>query len=77
MESNDYNIIKPAEPVQNIGALTPANRREERKKQRNLNEKKEKKHESIKDELNEAIEENSDDQVNENEQDNHSIDYCA
>jgi hypothetical protein len=36
MADNDYNIIKPVDGLQNIRGLTPAKRREERKRRQNL-----------------------------------------
>ncbi len=75
MSDNDYNIIKPVENLQNIGSLTPAKRREERKRRQNLHEQNE---EKPKQESNKPInEEDFSDKLTESDRDQHSIDYCA
>ena len=74
MANNDYNTIKPVGGLQNIGGLTPAKRREERKQKQNLHEQNQ---EESKQELNESTEENLNNEITENEGDQHSIDYRA
>ena len=77
MADNDHNIIKPVDGLQNIAGLTPAKRREERKKQQNLPEQKDQQRELAEDELNESTEKDVGSEIIENAQDRHSIDYCA
>jgi len=77
MADNDHNIIKPVDGLQNIAGLTPAKRREERKKQQNLPEQKDQQRELTEDELNESTEKDVGSEIIENAQDRHSIDYCA
>ena len=82
MPDNDYNIIKPVESLQNIGALTPARRRKERKHRQNLHEQNEEERkkepdESSKKEPNESSRKELNDKIIEDEADRHSIDYCA
>lgn len=74
MADNDYNIIKPVEGLQNIGGLTPAKRREERKRKQNLHEQNQEESEQ---ELNGSTEEDLNNEITENEGDQHSIDYRA
>jgi len=75
MADNNYNIIQPVESTQNIAGLTPAKRREERKRRQNLpgehNEEPEQQpSESVdQEELNNELAEDENGQ--------HSIDYCA
>ena len=80
MADNDFNIIKPVESLQNIAGLTPARRREERKRQRNRHEGETE--ESAGGELNELVDERTvgtESAENESEHlaDDTSIDYCA
>ena len=77
MADNNHNIIKPVESLQNIASLTPAKRREKRKKRQNLHEQENRQREFAEDELNESIEENIDSEIAEDDQDEHSIDYRA
>ena len=35
MQNNDYNIIKPVENLQNVGAMTPIDKQAERKRRQN------------------------------------------
>ena len=74
MEDNDYNIIKPVEIMHNIEALTPAQRREERKRKQQSRKQNEEKH---KQELNEPNDGDNHSSEPENKADGHSIDYCA
>lgn len=75
MPDNDSSIIKPVEGLQNIAALTPAKRREQRKRQQNLNEKKE--HQSEQEPSESVDEHELTSELNENENDRSTIDYCA
>jgi hypothetical protein len=77
MADNDHNIIKPVNGLQNITGLTPAKRREERKKRQDLPEQKDQQRELAEDELNESTKEDIGSEIIENAQDRHSIDYCA
>ena len=74
MADNNYNIIKPVENLQNIGGVTPAKRREERKRRQNLKEQNEQEPEQ---QLNESVEEDLSNETNESQGEQHSIDYCA
>ena len=75
MPDNDYHIIKPAESPQNIEALTPTRRREERKRKQNLTRQNKK---EPKEELNESVDQQGlDNKLTENESDQNAIDYCA
>ncbi len=76
MADNDYSIIKPVEGLQNIGGITPIQRREERKKKKQHGQN-EGEQESDKEELKELGEEKLRGEPDDNEQDQHSIDYCA
>jgi len=69
MADNEHNIIKSVESLQNIGGLTPAKRRQERKKRQDLHKQNDQKRELAEDKLNESTEEDN--------QDRYSIDYCA
>ncbi len=69
MADNEHNIIKSVESLQNIGGLTPAKRRQERKKRQDLHKQNDQKRELAEDKLNESTEEDN--------QDRCSIDYCA
>jgi len=35
MQDNDYNIIKPVENLQNVGAMTPIDRQAEKRRRQN------------------------------------------
>jgi hypothetical protein len=75
MADNDYHIIKPAESLQNIEALTPTRRREERKRKRNLNKQNS---EESEEELNESVDQQDPgNELTENESDQNTIDYRA
>lgn len=75
MPDNDHNIIKPVESLQNIANVTPAKRREERKRKREFHKENE---EEAEQKLNESVdEENLSGELAENGEDQHSIDYCA
>ena len=75
MPDNDYNIIKPVESLHNIAGLTPAKRREERKRRQNMHAAPD---EEATLELNDSVEKESPDNTPaDNENDRHSIDYCA
>lgn len=77
MAEIDHNIIKPVDSLHNIGGITPAKRREERKKRQNINKQKQEQRQFDEDQLNESAEESTDRKIAENDQDDHSIDYCA
>lgn len=75
MADKDSNIIKPVESLQNITGLTPARRREERKRRQDLHKKQE---QETEEEPNETIDEqNLNDELTENENGQNTIDYCA
>lgn len=75
MADNDYNIIKPVESLQNITGLTPAKRREERKRRQNLQAEH---REEAEEQPNGALDEQtSDNEPDDEENDQHLIDYCA
>jgi len=85
MENYDSNMIKPVEGLQNIAGLTPAKRREERKRRQQLHEENKQKDESAKGEPSESVDESAEGRVNplegnsgkKNGRDNGRIDYCA
>lgn len=77
MADNDYNIIKPVESMKNVGDITPAKRREERKKRQNSRAQKDRQRQLAGDSLNQSIEENINSDIAEEDQNEHSIDYCA
>lgn len=77
MADNDINIIKPVENLQNVGGLTPAKRREERKKRQNLHEKNNRQRPIPENEPDESADEDIDSEMADNEREQHSIDYCA
>lgn len=77
MADNEHTVIKSVEVLHNIGRLTPAQRRQERKKQQNLHRQNDQEHQSSKDELYKSTDKNTRSKNAENEQDRHSIDYCA
>jgi len=77
MADNDYNIIKPVENLQNVGNITAAKHREERKKRQNSHKQKNRQRKPVEDELNESIEENRGSKFAENDQSEHSINYRA
>ena len=73
MADNDYNIIKPVENLQNVGAITPAKRQEEKKQRQKQNQKR-----ALEQQLsNQADEQGTGNQNDETDTDQHSIDYCA
>ncbi len=82
MADYDSNIIKPVEGLQSITGLTPAKRRQERKRRQQLQQENEEKDEQ---QMNEAFEEqdmeNPDEEWTENrgslDNDSNGIDYCA
>lgn len=76
MADNEHNIIKSVEVLHNIGSLTPAKRRQERKKRQNLHRQNEQR-ESTEDEQNQSTNKNVSSEIPEDEQDRPSIDYCA
>jgi hypothetical protein len=82
MADNDYNTIKPVQSLQNIGNITAAKRREERKKRQNSREKENRQeqlgeNELGENELNESTEQDSYGKIAENDRDENSIDYRA
>jgi len=69
MADDNYSIIKPVESMQNIAGLTPAKRREERKRRENLRKK---------NKQDQQIEEQNPNEKPEDDTDNRgSIDYRA
>ena len=73
MADYDSNLIKPVQGLQNIGGLSPAKRRKERKRRRQVPEESAEYDESMTEEemtLQEQVE-------NTDEQDDGGIDYCA
>jgi hypothetical protein len=77
MAEIDRNIIKPVESLRNIGNITPAKRREERKKRQNLNEQDQEQRRGDEDQPDESAEENAGREIAEKDRDDNSIDYCA
>ncbi len=77
MADNDFNIIKPVENLQNVGGLTPANRREKRKKRQNMREKNDLQRPLAENEQSESTAEDIDGEITCDDQDPHSVDYCA
>jgi hypothetical protein len=85
MADYDSNMIKPVESLQNIAGLTPAKRREERKRRQQLPKEDKQKNESAEDETNESVDELAKGRVNQlkegtvtkNGRDDGRIDYCA
>ena len=75
MADNNYNIIKPVESLQNIARLSPANRREERRRRRDLQRRK---GQATQEELEDTADaEMPGEGVAEDASGKHSIDYCA
>jgi hypothetical protein len=79
MADKDLNIVKPVDGLQNIAGLTPARRREERKRRQNLNEKK---HKESEQQLKESVDQqdlSNEPTKNKNgdNPDDVGIDYCA
>lgn len=75
MPDNSSNIIKPVESLHNVAGLTPAKRRQERKRRQNLRGKHNKQAEQ---ELDDAVDREKPDKTPvDDENDRHSIDYCA
>ena len=73
MADYDSNLIKPVQGLQNIGGLSPAKRRKERKRRRQVPEESAEYDESMTEEetvLQEQVE-------NTDEQNESGIDYCA
>ena len=56
MPDNDSNLIKPVENLQNIARLTPAGRREQKKRRQQLNKKSKQKAEQ---ELDESVDQDN------------------
>lgn len=77
MADNEHNIIKSVEVLHNIGSLTPAQRRQERKKRQNLLRQNDQEREFTKDERSKSTDKNVSSEITEDEQDRPSIDYCA
>ena len=75
MADNNYNIIKPVESLQNIARLSPANRREERRRRRDLQRRKGQAAQEEPEGT--AGQETADEGTVEDASDRHSIDYCA
>lgn len=74
MPDNDSNIIKPVEGLHNIAGLTPAKRREERKRRQNLQQEESPEPER---ELNEPVDEQDSSKSADDRNDENTIDYCA
>lgn len=77
MADNDFNIIKPVENLQNVGGVTPAKSREERKKRQNLHKKNDPQRPLPDSERDESTAEDIDSEIVDNDREQHSIDYCA
>ncbi len=77
MADNDFNIIKPVENLQNVGGVTPAKSRKERKKRQNLHEKNDPQRPLPDSERDESTAEDIDSEIADNDREQHSIDYCA
>ena len=77
MAEIDHNTIKPVDSLHNIGGITPAKRREERKKRQNLNKQNEEHRRGDEDQPDESAKENTDREIAEKDRDDNSIDYCA
>lgn len=75
MAENDTNIIKPVDGLQNMAGLTPARRREQRKRRQDLNKENEQETEQTLDES--VDEEIIDGECTENGNNQHIIDYRA
>ncbi|MHC4622276.1 MAG: hypothetical protein ACYS4W_00060 [Planctomycetota bacterium] len=75
MPDGDYNTVKPVESLQNITQLTPAKRREERKRRRDSHTKNKQESEHELDRS--AQEKDLNDEFAEDNDEQHSIDYCA
>jgi len=75
MVSNDSSMIKPVEGLQNIASLTPAGKRERRKRRQNLSEqdKERAEHELKKSPVQQSLQ----DKIAGNEGGQNTIDYCA
>ena len=74
MADNDSNIIKPVEGLYNIAGVTPAKRREERKRRQNFQEEETEEPEH---EPNEHLDEQDFDEPGENGNGKSTIDYRA
>jgi hypothetical protein len=75
MADNDFNTIKPVDSLHNIAGLTPAGRREQRKRRHNLHPEAEEEPEQ---EPGDSVDERSDmDKLTRDDDDPHSIDYRA
>jgi len=75
MAENNYNMIKPVESLQNIARLTPAKRREERRRRRGPNAGS---GQPSQEQPNDAADETALGEPSlEQDADRHSIDYCA
>ena len=77
MEDNDYNRIKSAEGLQNIGSSNPAEYRQKKKKRQSLKKENDQETELAENEMNESGTEDIGGKTVENKQDRHSVDYCA
>lgn len=75
MADSDSNIIKPVDSLQSIPTVTPAGRRENRKR-RQQPQKGDKEY-SEQEQNGSADEQDSQSGLNENEDDRNTIDYCA
>ncbi|MHC4259036.1 MAG: hypothetical protein ACYSTF_01295 [Planctomycetota bacterium] len=74
MADNDSNIIKPVESLHNIAGLTPANRREERRRRQNLPEQE---NDEFEQQSDEPIDEQDVSDFDKNGDEKNTIDYCA
>ena len=72
MADSDYTVIKPVESLQTIQGVTPAKRREERKRRQNAPHDQ---HEET--EADVERDEAQDPRTVRDDDDPHSIDYCA
>jgi hypothetical protein len=74
MADSDSNIIKPVESLHNIGGLTPAKRREERKRRQNWPEQE---NDEFEQQPDESVDEQDMSDFDNNGDERNTIDYCA
>ncbi|MHC4192955.1 MAG: hypothetical protein ACYS8I_03540 [Planctomycetota bacterium] len=74
MADSDSNIIKPVESLHNIAGLTPAKRREERKRRQNGPEQE---NDEFEQQTDESVDEQDVSDFDNNGDAQNTIDYCA
>lgn len=74
MADSDSNIIKPVESLHNIAGLTPAKRREERKRRQNGPEQED---DEFEQQTDESVDEQDVSDFDNNGDAQNTIDYCA